>query len=81
MQSVTLRYSQEFTFHTGLSARFDLSEGVELGMTYLHAIGHLQLERRIISFCENYPVNPDNAAVRSVGAETNTVSISSRLTF
>jgi hypothetical protein len=80
-QTGTLRYSQELTFVTGLSARFDLSEGIELGMSYLHALGNSALERRIISYCENCEVNPDADPVRSVASEVSTVSISSRFTF
>lgn len=81
MQTGTLRYSQELTFVTGLSVRFDLSEGIELGLSYLHALGNSALERRIISYCENCEVNPDADPVRSVASEVNTISVSSRVAF
>lgn len=81
IQQGTLRYSQELSFHTGLSVRFDLTEGFELGVAYLHAVGYPRLERRVISFCENCPVNPDTTPERSIDAVTNSFSISGRYTL
>ncbi|WP_026231922.1 hypothetical protein [Neolewinella persica] len=81
MQLGTLRYSHEFTFQGGISVRYDLTEGCELGLVYSHGIGNSQLERRVISFCENCPVSPEAEPERSVAAQTNTVSVTGRYTF
>ena len=81
MQSGTLRYNNKFTFQSGLSVRYALTKGFELGVSYAHAIGNTELERRVISFCENCPVDLEASPERSVSAQTNTVSISGRFTF
>lgn len=81
MQSGTLSYSQDITFFTGLSVRFDLAKNFDLGVAYLQSIGAPQLERRVISFCENCPTSFDNDPERSIGSETNTISISGRYKF
>lgn len=81
MQSGTLRYSQDITFFTGLSVRFDLAKNFDLGIAYLQSIGAPQLERRVVSFCDNCPTSLDNEPIRSIGSETNTVSISGRYKF
>ncbi len=81
MQTGTIRYNNRINLATGLSLRYDFTGQFELGFSLWRTLGNYQLERRIISFCENCPINEEAEPENRLPAGATVLQISSRYSF
>jgi len=66
MQTHRIDLNKRWRFQLGTSVRYTLTQRLEIGLASYYDLGNYRMERRVVSFCENCPVNDDAEPERSV---------------
>lgn len=66
MQTHQIDLNKPWRFQLGTSVRYALTKRLEVGLSTYYDLGNYRVERRIVSFCDNCPVNANAAPERSI---------------